>query len=125
MEIHRRHPCQVPPQMSLWHHLHQAGKGTKHKDKTLYVNKITNNMTYHVSEVCVCLRAHACECSCVTETYAFHLQGGEQRAGHGHAQRDGEDENERKCQGEGAHLHHPQDSQAHQLNGSEEMHPHG
>lgn len=78
------------------------------------MRQMVNNMTY---QRCV-QGAQRC-------TYAFHLQGGEQRAGHGHTQRDGEDENERKCQREGAHLHHPQDGQAHQLDHSEQMHPHG
>lgn len=56
-------------------------------------------------------------------TYTFHFKGSEESAGHGHAERDGENENERQCQRKGAHLHHPQDSQADQLDQSEEMHP--
>lgn len=57
-------------------------------------------------------------------TYAFHFHGREERAGHEHAQRDGEDENKRQRQREGTTLHHPQDTQAHELDQSKEMHPH-
>lgn len=55
-------------------------------------------------------------------TYAFHFCGREERAGHEHAQRDGEDENERQRQGEGTNLYHPQNTQAHNLDECEEMH---
>lgn len=56
-------------------------------------------------------------------TYIFHLLDCEERASHEHAQRDGENENEWKCQGEAANLHHPQDGQTHNLDQCEEMHP--
>lgn len=56
-------------------------------------------------------------------TYTFHFQVGEDPASHEHAQGDGENKNKRQCQGESTHLHHPQDSQTHNLDQSEQMHP--
>lgn len=56
-------------------------------------------------------------------TYTFHLLGGEDPAGHEHSQRDGEDEEERKSQREGALLHGPQDGQTQNLHQSEQVHP--
>ena len=48
-----------------------------------------------------------------SDTYTLHFHGGEQSAGHEHAQGDGHDEDEGECQGEGAHLDRPQDPQTH------------
>lgn len=102
----RTRPSQVPPQKSLWHHLRPAATKTR---------PITAKKP---DDVIMLILADT-----QRGTYTFHFEGSEESAGHGHAERDGENENERQCQRKGAHLHHPQDSQADQLDQSEEMHP--
>ena len=60
-----------------------------------------------------------------SNTYTLHLHGGEQSAGHEHAQGDGHDEDEGECQGEGAHLDCPQDPQTDELDQREHVHAQG
>lgn len=48
-------------------------------------------------------------------TYTFHLQWSEDPAGHEDPQWDGENQEERQCQREGALLDHPEDAQTQKL----------
>lgn len=55
-------------------------------------------------------------------TYTFHFQFSEEMASHNHTQRDGENENEGKCERYRTGLHNPQQCKAQYLDGCKQVH---
>lgn len=55
-------------------------------------------------------------------TYTFHFQFSEETSSHKHAQRDGEDEDKGQCERYWTWFDDPQNGEAHDLDGGEQVH---